>query len=87
MMSKREHTAHQQRIIKRYYNHRDTIALTKLGELVSELALAEDEKKRASLWKRVEKALANASAPPERVERILRERDTAALAKLLAELS
>ena len=43
---------HQQRIIKRYYENRDTIELQRLAELVTDLYLAEG-KKRSAVWKRI----------------------------------
>jgi hypothetical protein len=36
---------HQQRIIKRYYENQDTIQLQRLGELVTDLYLAEGKKR------------------------------------------
>ena len=45
-----ERSRHQQRIIKNYYDNRETIALQRLQELVTELYLAEG-KKRERHWK------------------------------------
>ena len=52
-------TPHQKKIIDRYYDHRDHIMLDKLSQLVSELYLADSEKKRDLLWKRVAAAMKN----------------------------
>ena len=41
---KRNYTAHQQKIIKRYYQHIDAISLQRLAELVGELYLCEGKK-------------------------------------------
>lgn len=52
-------TRHQKKIVDRYYDNRDNIMVTKLSELVSELYLAETDKKRDQLWKRAELAMRN----------------------------
>ena len=41
---------HQQNIIKRYYEHHDTIQSNRLSEMVSELWLVKDEKPQVKLW-------------------------------------
>lgn len=74
-------TPHQKRIIDRYYDHRDEIALSRLEEIVTELYLAGTEKKVEQLWKRVEKAMAALKVPPKESRRILDERQPELLAK------
>ncbi|MGQ0552002.1 MAG: hypothetical protein ACT4PU_02145 [Planctomycetota bacterium] len=85
-MTPRDHTPYQQGIIKRFYEHRDTLALQRLGEIVSDLYLAESEAKLARGWKAVEKQLIAAGAPKHLSTTIVAERDLGALAKLIAEL-
>ena len=90
-MAKRDLTGHQRKIVDRYYEHRETIMVTKLGDLVSELYLAESEKARDRLWDRVEKALANVGKDRGgidrvRVDKVLRERDVRGLAELVGAL-
>ena len=58
-----DYTPHQRKIIDRYYDHRDEIMLTKLQEIVTELYLADTEKRLDQLWKRAEKAMANLKVP------------------------
>ena len=53
-MAKRSN--YQQRVIKNYYQNRDAIMLQRLGDLISELYLAEGAA-RGRLWKRVVGAL------------------------------
>ncbi len=77
----KEYTPYQQRIIKNYYRNRQGLALQKLQELVSELYLAETDKKRDQLWKRVAKALANLEIEPKLVEHILERRSAEVLAE------
>lgn len=77
----------QQGIVKRYYNNLDSISLQKLGELVSDIAVCTDAKKLGELWQRVHKALQKSPADPLKASRIVAERNTEALAKLVGELS
>lgn len=86
MAGGREYSRYQQGIIKRYYEHRDGILQSRLGEIVGDLALAETEKHRDSLWKRAAKALEKVSAKDARVRTILEKRDAEGLAKLVNEL-
>jgi len=80
-------SGHQQKIVTRYYNNLDTISLQKLGELVSDIAVCTEAKKLGDLWQRVHKALQKSPADPLRASRIVAERNTEALAKLVGELS
>jgi len=77
---------HQQGIVKRYYEHRGTIMSNKLQELVSDLALCEDAKKREALWGRVEKALANLKVDAKTADAVLKSRSVERLAELVARL-
>ncbi|RMH29691.1 MAG: hypothetical protein D6693_01600 [Planctomycetota bacterium] len=78
---------HQRGIVKRYYEHLDTIALTRLGEIVSELYLAESPKKREALWTRARRALEKVAPNDPAVGRALESRDVATLAALVNRLS
>jgi hypothetical protein len=80
---------HQKGIVKRYYEHKDTLATQKLGEIVSELYLltaAPDGKKAERLWKSAHTALLNSGANTAKVEKIVAARDLKALAELLNEI-
>ena len=76
-------TPYQQRIIKGYYRNRQEMAYQKLEELVADLFLAETDRKRGALWKRVEKAMVNLEVPERIRLHILEKRDPAVLAKNL----
>lgn len=76
-------TPHQKKIIDRYYDHRDGIMLSKLSELASELFLAETEKKRDQLWKRVELAMKNLKIKEALASKIMAERKPELLASHL----
>ena len=78
---------HQQKIVKRYYEHADTIALTKLAESASELFLCTDKKKSDRLWKTGEGAVAKVAAADPDVKKILETRDIKGLAQLVSDLS
>ena len=78
-----EHTPHQKGIIRRYYEHKPDIMLQRLGEIVSELAVEEDETKRRRLWSRAEKALCNLKVPSWRIAKILESQDIGLLAKVI----
>ena len=80
-----ERSAHQQRIIRNYYENKDSIMLQKLGDMVADLYLAEG-KKRASLWKRAEKALLQLGVPQAQVEHIVQSDNPSMLAKRLETL-
>ncbi len=88
MAGGREYTNHQRKIINRYYEHQDTIITHRLGEIVSEMALAAgDEKKLARLWKRADQALAKSGLGAGEAARIVETRDVEALAKAVARMS
>lgn len=79
-MAKQDYSNHQKKIISRYYENLDTISLTKLQELVTELYLAETAAQADRLWQRVEKAMAKMKIAPERIGHIMTTRDVGVLA-------
>jgi hypothetical protein len=79
----REFSKHQQDIIRSYYDNRDTILLQKLGELVTELYLADTEAKRKRLWERVEKSMTQLKVAPSIAANIMQKKDAAVLARNL----
>jgi len=76
-----EHTPYQQKIISRYYDRRDQIMLTKLSELVTELYLAETDKRRDVLWDRVETAMTGLKIKDSIAGHILTKRNPEILAR------
>lgn len=76
-----DYSDNQKKIISRYYDQRDSIMLGKLQELLTELYLAETDKQRESLWKRVGLAMTNLKVPPAVAEHILASRDPQVLAR------
>ena len=78
-------TKHQQSIVRRYYDNLDTVLLQRLGELVTDLYLAEGNK-RARIWQSVEGSLAKLGVPASRIDRVRNSDDARQLATLLQEL-
>ncbi len=85
-MSPRDLSRHQSSIVKRYYQNLDGIVANRLQEAVTELYLAESDKKRASLWKKVRAQLDKTPADPEQVQSIVEAGDVERLAKLVNDL-
>ena len=85
-MSAKDFSRHQSKIVKRYYDNLDTIVATRLQEAVTELYLAETDKKRASLWKKVKTQLDKTPADPAVVQQIVEDGDVEKLAKLVNDL-
>jgi hypothetical protein len=75
----------QQKVIKNYYDNQEAILLQRLGEHVTELYLSEG-KARTKRWKDITKVLEKLKIPPTRIEQLVKQDDSAKLAKLLEEL-
>jgi molybdopterin synthase catalytic subunit len=82
-MAKQDYSEYQHTVIERYYSNLDIIMLHKIGELVSELYVAETDAKRNKLWQRVEKAMTQLKVPTAIAEHIMQKRDVQILAKNL----
>ena len=81
----KKRSAYQNRVIKRYYQNQGTILLQRLGELVTDLYLAEG-KARERLWKRAAGALEKLEVPATRIEHLVHSDNPALLAGLVKEL-
>jgi hypothetical protein len=78
-------TTKQQKIIQNYYENREAISLQRLGELVTELYLAEG-KARQRQWTYVRAALEKLKVPPARIEHLVKQDNPSLVAKLVEEL-
>ena len=87
MSSGQDRTRHQDRIVKRYYEHRDTIAVQNVAEIASDLFLCDDPRKAARLWDRAAKALAHTDVDTREVDRIMAGRDIEGLTRLVNQLT
>ena len=80
-----DHTPYQKKIIKRYYEHQPDLLLQRLGNLVTDLFLAEG-KKRDRLWTAAAEAMQKLGVPQPRIDHVLAKRDPALLALVVKEL-
>lgn len=80
-----EHSKHQQKIIKNYYDNKEALSLQRLGELVTELYLSEG-KQRETHWKSIIKALETLKIPKSQIDHLHKSDNPALVAKLLEEL-
>lgn len=87
-------SAYQQKIVKRYYDHKDTIVAARLAEIVSDLFIAEadagspaGQRKVAALWKRAATALKQTQLPEQAWTTIIEQRNAKALAALAGKLA
>jgi hypothetical protein len=82
-MAKR--SPYQQRVIRDYYRNQDAILLQRLGDLVTELYLAEG-KSRARLWKRAAATLEKLKVPADQVRHLVQSDNPTLLANTLKQL-
>ncbi len=82
-MTKSQYSQYQKDVISNYYGNLDAIMLAKLGELVSELYLADTDAKRRRLWRRAHKAMLNLKIPSAIIGHIMAKKDVQILAKNL----
>jgi hypothetical protein len=82
-MAKRSN--YQQRAIKNYYDNRDAIMVQRLGELLSDLYMAEG-KARSRIWQRAAAALENLKVPADHIKHLVASDNPALLAKLYQQL-
>lgn len=79
-------TKFQEKIIKRYYDNRDEIAVQRLQELVTELYLSEG-KKRAQHWKNAIRHLEALKVPAKQIEHLVKTDKPELVAQLLQNLA
>jgi hypothetical protein len=82
-MAKNDYSQYQKDVISGYYHNLDTIMLGKLGELVTELYLADTQAKQNRLWQRAHKAMIKLKVPPAIIDHIMEKKDVEVLAKNL----
>ena len=82
-MAKNDYSAHQKAVISGYYDNLDTIMLQKLGELITELYLADTQAKKKRLWLRAEKAMQKLKIKPAIINHIMTKKNPEILAKNL----
>jgi hypothetical protein len=82
----RQYSKFQQKAIKNFYDNRENISLQRLGELVTDLYLAE-KKGRAAKWKQIAAALERVGVPKSEIDHLVKKDDPALLAKKVSELT
>jgi hypothetical protein len=82
-MAKRSN--YQDRVIRNYYQNRDEIMLQRLGELVTDLFLAEG-KTKVRLWKRVAEILEKLKIPKDQIQHLVRSDNPTLVANVLKKL-
>ncbi len=82
-----DYSAYQKGVIKRYYEHRDTIAVQKLAEILSDLWLEKSKAKVSQLWESAYKEMQKAGVPINQACVIVEDRDLQAFGKLVGELN
>ena len=82
----RQFSKFQQKAIKNFYDNRESISLQRVGELVTDLYLAEG-KSRATKWKQIATALERSGVPKAEIDHLLKKDDVSLLAKKVTELS
>ena len=80
------YTPYQQKVIRRFYENKDLRLIQKLGELVSNLYIETNEKKRESGWKRIKEILIDLKVHPHEVEFLTKDKNLAVISKKLAEM-
>jgi hypothetical protein len=76
---------YQDRIIRNYYENHDEIMLQRLGELVTDLYLAEG-KAKVKLWKRVAEVLTKLKIPKDQIQHLVQSENPALVANVLKKL-
>ncbi len=83
-MAMENYSRYQQSVIKRFYEHRDNIALQRAQEQVTELYLTEG-KKRQKIWEALAKNLEKLGVPAEQIANLQTNDNPETVAKLLQE--
>ena len=81
----KQRSNYQDRVIRNYYQNRDDIMLQRLGELVTDLFLAEG-KTKTRIWKRVAEILEKLKVPKSQIEHLVRSDNPTLVANVLKKL-
>ena len=82
----KDFTRHQEGIVKRYYEHQQTIRSERLSDMVAELWLCEDPAKATKLWGRAQVALMKAGCDATQAANVVGNRDVEGLAQLVKDI-
>lgn len=82
-----DHTPYQKGIIRRFYEHRDTLAIQKLAEIVSNLYVETSDARITRAWKSAHAQLMAAGVHRHEADHVVSDRDLGALARIVARLT
>jgi len=80
------YTKYQMKVIKNFYDNKDLRLIQQLGELVSNLYLETNEKKRDTGWKKIKKMLTDLKVHPNEVEYLTRDKNLSLITKKISEV-
>lgn len=80
------YTKYQMKVIKNFYDNKDLRLIQQLGELVSNLYLETNEKKRDTGWKKIKKMLTDLKVHPNEVEYLTRDKNLSLITKKISEM-
>jgi hypothetical protein len=85
-MNEKGYSKYQQKAIKNFYDNKDLRLVQKLGELVSNLYLETNEKKKETGWKKIKKMLTDLKVHPGEVEFLTKDKTLSLISKKLDEI-
>jgi hypothetical protein len=85
-MNEKGYSKYQQKAIKNFYDNKDIRLVQKLGELVSNLYLETNEKKKETGWKKIKKMLTDLKVHPGEVEFLTKDKTLSLISKKLDEI-
>ncbi len=85
-MNEKGYTKYQQKAIRNFYDNKDLRLVQKLGELVSNLYLETNEKKKETGWKKIKKMLTDLKVHPGEVEFLTKDKTLSLISKKLDEI-
>lgn len=84
-MTDKTYSKYQQKVIERYYDNKDSIALTRVQELVTELYLSEG-KKRTKHWETMRNNLEKLGVAKVTIDHLVKQDKPELVAQLVAKL-
>jgi len=85
-MNEKGFSKYQQKAIKNFYDNKDLRLVQKLGELVSNLYLETNDKKKETGWKKIKKMLTDLKVHPGEVEFLTKDKTLSLISKKLDEI-
>ena len=80
------YTQYQKKVIRNFYDNKDLRLVQKLGELVSNLYIETNEKKKETGWKKIKKILTDLKVHPGEVEYLTKDKNLSMISKKLDEV-